>query len=159
MLGIDEHFFTRRVGYATTFCDLKNHSVYDVVQGRSEASLESYLNRLEGKDLVKVVCMDLAVGYRSLVKKHFPKARIVADRFIPSTWRGQASEQPARKIAREGGAGPSRSLSSSAEPPLSEMTPIAVPSAARIGETDIPPTMPLFRAEYPERAIGLLTLQ
>ena len=81
VLGIDEHFFTRRVGYATTFCDLKNHSVYDVVEGRSEASLESYLNRLEGKDLVKVVCMDLAVGYRSLVKKHFPKARIVADRF------------------------------------------------------------------------------
>jgi transposase len=81
VLGIDEHFFTRRVGYATTFCDLKNHSVYDVVQGRSEASLESYLHRLEGKDLVKVVCMDLAVGYRSLVKKHFPQARIVADRF------------------------------------------------------------------------------
>jgi transposase len=51
------------------------------VQGRSEASLESCLNRLEGKDRVKVVCMDLAVGYRSLVKKHFPQARIVADRF------------------------------------------------------------------------------
>ena len=81
VLGIDEHFFTRRVGYATTFCDLKKHKVYDVVQGRSEASLESYMNRLEGKDLVKVVCIDLAVGYRSLVKKHFPQARIVADRF------------------------------------------------------------------------------
>jgi transposase len=81
ILGIDEHFFTRRLGYATTFCDLKNHSVYDVVPGRSEASLESYLNRLEGKHLVKVVCMDLATGYRALVKKHFPHARIVADRF------------------------------------------------------------------------------
>jgi transposase len=81
ILGIDEHFFTRRLGYATTFCDLKNHSVYDVVPGRSEASLEGYLNRLEGKHLVKVVCMDLATGYRSLVKKHFPHARIVADRF------------------------------------------------------------------------------
>jgi transposase len=81
ILGIDEHFFTRRLGYATTFCDLKNHSVYDVVAGRSEASLEGYLNRLEGKHLVKVVCMDLATGYRSLVRKHFPQARIVADRF------------------------------------------------------------------------------
>ena len=81
ILGIDEHFFTRRLGYATTFCDLKNHSVYDVVAGRSEASLESYLSKLEGKHLVKVVCMDLATGYRSLVKKHFPQARIVADRF------------------------------------------------------------------------------
>jgi transposase len=81
ILGIDEHFFTRKLGYATTFCDLKNHSVYDVVAGRSEASLEGYLNRLEGKHLVKVVCMDLAAGYRSLVRKHFPQACIVADRF------------------------------------------------------------------------------
>jgi len=80
-LGIDEHFFTRRHGYATTFCDLKNHKVHDVVLGRSEASLESYLNRLEGKHLVEVVCMDLAPGYRALVKRHFPQARIVADRF------------------------------------------------------------------------------
>ena len=81
VLGIDEHFFTRRHGYATTFCDLRNHSVFDVVLGRSEASLETYLARLTGKDRVRVVCMDLASGYRALVRKHFPQARIVADRF------------------------------------------------------------------------------
>ena len=81
ILGIDEHFFTRRLGYATTFCDLKGHTVFDVVLGRSEAALESYLNRLRGKDRVLVVCMDLASVYRSLVRKHFPNARIVADRF------------------------------------------------------------------------------
>ena len=81
VLGIDEHFFTRRHGYATTFCDLKNHKVHDVVLGRSEASLEGYLSRLEGKHLVEVVCMDLAASYRALVRKHFPQARIVADRF------------------------------------------------------------------------------
>jgi transposase len=79
--GIDEHFFTRKHGYATTFCDLRNHRIYDVVLGRSEASLEGYLNRLEGKHLVKVVCMDLAAVYRAIVRKHFPYARIVADRF------------------------------------------------------------------------------
>jgi len=33
VLGIDEHFFTRRQGYATTFCDLRNHKVYAVVLG------------------------------------------------------------------------------------------------------------------------------
>lgn len=81
ILGIDEHFFTRKHGYATTFCDLKNHKVHDVVLGRSEASLEGYLRGLEGKDLVEAVCMDLAPGYRALVRKHFPQARIVADRF------------------------------------------------------------------------------
>jgi len=81
VLGIDEHFFTRRKGYATTFCDLRHRQVYDVVLGRSEAALEAYLARLEGKAGVRVVCMDLASVYRSLVRKHFPQARIVADRF------------------------------------------------------------------------------
>ena len=81
ILGIDEHFFTRRQGYATTLCDLEKHKIFDVVLGRSEASLEGYLQQLSGKDNVLVVCMDLSSGYRSLVKKHFPNAVIVADRF------------------------------------------------------------------------------
>jgi transposase len=81
VLGIDEHFFTRKKGYATTFCDLKNHRIYDVALGRSEAALESYFLRLEGKDQVRIVCMDLAAVYRSIVKSQFPKAVIVADRF------------------------------------------------------------------------------
>ena len=81
VLGIDEHFFSRKKGYATTLCDLEKHKVYDVVAGRSEASLESYLKALKGKDKVRVVCMDLSSTYRSIVRKHFPRARIVADRF------------------------------------------------------------------------------
>lgn len=81
VLGIDEHFFTRRSGYATTFCDLKNHKIYDVVLGRTELSLQAYLQRLEGKDQVRVVCMDLASVYRAIARKHFPNAVIVADRF------------------------------------------------------------------------------
>jgi transposase len=55
VLGIDEHFFSRRHGYATTFCDLRNHRVHDVVLGRSAASLEGYFHSLEGKHLVRVV--------------------------------------------------------------------------------------------------------
>ena len=81
VLGIDEHFFTRRKGYATTFCDLKNHKIYDVVLGRTELSLDAYLQRLEGKSQVRVVCVDLASTYRSIARKHFPNAVIVADRF------------------------------------------------------------------------------
>jgi transposase len=81
ILGIDEHFFTRRKGFATTLCDLKNHKVYDLVLGRSELSLEPYLQALEGKDAVRVACIDLSATYRAVVRKHFPKALIVADRF------------------------------------------------------------------------------
>ncbi len=81
VLGIDEHFFSRREGYATTFCDLRGHKIFDVVLGRSEASLEKYLAQLPGKERVRIVCMDLASVYRALVRKHFPNAQIVADRF------------------------------------------------------------------------------
>jgi transposase len=81
VLGIDEHFFSRRDGYVTTFCNLSRHTVFDVVLGRREAALESYLNNLQGKQRVRVVCMDLSSAYRALVRKHFPNARIVADRF------------------------------------------------------------------------------
>ena len=81
MLGIDEHFFWRKDGYATTFCDLRTHTIFDVVLGRSEAALEEYLAKLPGKERVQVVCMDLSSGYRALVHKYFPQAKIVADRF------------------------------------------------------------------------------
>lgn len=81
VLGIDEHFFTRRRGYATTFCDLARHTVFDVVAGRSEKALADYLGKLDGKDRVKVICMDLSSTYRAIARKYFPKARIVADRF------------------------------------------------------------------------------
>ena len=81
VLGIDEHFFTKKKGYATTFVDLKNHKVFDVVLGRSELSLRSYLRKLPNKQRVKIVVMDLSSTYRSIVQKYFPNAIIVADRF------------------------------------------------------------------------------
>jgi len=81
ILGIDEHFFSRKDGYATTLCDLGKRRVFDVVLGRSEKALERPLGQLLGKDKVQVVCMDLSSTYRSIVRKHFPKALIVADRF------------------------------------------------------------------------------
>lgn len=81
VLGIDEHFFSRHKGFATTFCDLKGHRVVDVVLGRSEASLEGYLNQLESKEAVRIICMDLSSTYRAMARKYFPNAKIVADRF------------------------------------------------------------------------------
>lgn len=81
ILGIDEHFFSRKDGFATTFCNLAARKVFDVALGRSEKALERYLEGLSGKDRVQVVCIDLAEHYRQLIRKHFSKALIVADRF------------------------------------------------------------------------------
>jgi transposase len=81
VMGVDEHFFSRKDGYATTFADLKNHKVFDVVLGRSEESLKVFLKRLKGRERVQVVVMDLSETYRSIIQKYFPNAMIVADRF------------------------------------------------------------------------------
>lgn len=81
ILGIDEHRVHRGMPFATTFCDLRNHRVFDIVPGRSEPDLRDYLARLQGREKVRVVCIDLSSPYRALVRKWFPNARIVADRF------------------------------------------------------------------------------
>jgi transposase len=81
IMGIDEHFFTRKKGYATTFVDLGKHKVFDVQLGRSESSLQHYLKGLRGRERVQVMVMDLSETYRSIAKKYFPNAKIVADRF------------------------------------------------------------------------------
>jgi transposase len=80
-MGIDEHFFTRKDGFATTIADLTRHKVFDVVLGRSEPSLRSFLRNLIGRERVRVVVMDLSETYRSIAKKYFPNALVVADRF------------------------------------------------------------------------------
>ncbi len=81
VLGIDEHFFTRKMGYATTLVDLRNRKVFDVKLGRSEPRLRQYLKGLAGRDKVQVVVMDLSETYRRIARKYFPGATVVADRF------------------------------------------------------------------------------
>ena len=86
VLGIDEHFFSRKKGYATTFVDLKNHKVFDVALGRYEKDLRSYLKALPGRDKVKVVVIDMSNYYRGIVRKYFPNAMVVSDRFHVIRW-------------------------------------------------------------------------
>jgi len=81
VLGIDEHFFSRRKRFATTFCDLRKRRVFDVAQGRSHTDLRSYLHDLKAKNRVRVVCMDLSESYRSIARTYFPQALVIADRF------------------------------------------------------------------------------
>jgi transposase len=80
-LGIDEHRFSRKTGFVTTFCNLEKHSVFDVACGRSEAELLPFLESLRGRHRVKVVCMDMHAPYRKMVRRWFPNAKIVTDRF------------------------------------------------------------------------------
>lgn len=80
-LGIDEHTLHRGYQMVTTLCDLKNHRVFDLVEGRSNQDLTAYFSKLKGREQVKVVCIDLSSSYRRLIRRFFPNARIVSDRF------------------------------------------------------------------------------
>ena len=60
VLGIDEHTLHKGLRFATTFTDLKNHRIFDIVPGRSEADLRPYLERLQGREKVRLVCIDLS---------------------------------------------------------------------------------------------------
>jgi transposase len=81
VLGLDEHTLHKKQRFATTFCDLRNHKVFDVVAGKSEKELLPFLASLKGRERVKIVCIDLSSSYRSLIRKWFPNAKIVSDRF------------------------------------------------------------------------------
>ena len=81
VLGIDEHTLHKGCRFATTFCDLKRHRVFDIAEGKSATDLEKFLKSLHGRHKVRVVCIDMSASYRSLVERYFPRARIVADRF------------------------------------------------------------------------------
>lgn len=83
-LGIDEHFFTRRRGYpeyVTVFTDLNKRKLFEVGSSKVKKRLIEQVEHIPGRENVKIVCIDLAPGYRSLVKEFFPNARIVADKF------------------------------------------------------------------------------
>lgn len=81
ILGIDEKHFTKKLGYMTTFANLKSHKVFDLALGRSEASLMGFVRNIKNKENCKVIVMDLFEGFRNIAKTYFKNALIVADRF------------------------------------------------------------------------------
>ncbi len=84
VLGMDEHFFTRRNGYAefaTVFCDLKKRRLFEMCKGKDTKSILQLIGRYPGRENVKIVVIDLSNGYRGIVRKMFPNAKIVADKF------------------------------------------------------------------------------
>lgn len=84
VLGIDEHFFSRSKGFrefVTMFTDLKKRRLFDVALGRSNKQLLEQIKSIPGRHNVRVVSIDMSGTYRSLVKKLFPNAKIVSDKF------------------------------------------------------------------------------
>jgi transposase len=84
VLGIDEHFFRRRnwgTEFVTVFTDLKRRQLFEIALGKDTKGLMEQLERIPGREKVRVVAIDLSNGYRALVRKLFPNAKIVGDKF------------------------------------------------------------------------------
>ena len=101
VLGIDEHTLHKGQRFATTFCDLKRHRVFDLSPGRSETELAAYLRTLHGREKVRVVCIDLSHTYRAMIRRWFPNAAIVADRFHAVRLAGLHLMRLARQLCPE----------------------------------------------------------
>lgn len=84
-LGIDEHSIRKpkykSTEYSTIVVDHKNRKIYDLFEGRSKEAIDNAFEKMNGKDNVEVVTMDMSPTYRSAMRRHFPNATIVADRF------------------------------------------------------------------------------
>ena len=83
-LGIDEHFFKRKMGFTkfvTMFTDLKKRRLFEVAEGKTVKGLIDQMSSIPGRENVQVVTIDMCSGYRSFVKKMFPNAKIVSDKF------------------------------------------------------------------------------
>jgi transposase len=84
VVGVDEHFFSRRKGYSeffTIFTDLKGHRVREAVHGRSKSEVLGKVKHIAGRENVEWVVQDLSETYRSITKELFPNAKRVADKF------------------------------------------------------------------------------
>jgi transposase len=83
-IGMDEHFFRRYMGhteFGTLFTDLKNRRAKEICHGKSVNQLEEQLKDKQGRENVRVVCMDMCEGFRRFCWNHFPNAEIVVDKF------------------------------------------------------------------------------
>ena len=69
--------------YAFTIYDPINKKVIDIVFDRKSSSLEDYFSKIpyDERKLVKYVIIDLWSPYKSIIKKYFNNAIIIADKF------------------------------------------------------------------------------
>ena len=84
VIGIDEHFFRRtkqNTEFVTVFTNLKKRRLFEVVLGKDTKRVIEQLENIPGKENVKVVVIDMSDTYRALVRKFFPNAQIIADKF------------------------------------------------------------------------------
>lgn len=85
-MGIDEHCFGRKKGvrqkeFVTMIVDHKNKKLREVTLGKSQVELQESLSKIEGRENVEKITLDMSDSYKSFCKSFFPNAELIADRF------------------------------------------------------------------------------
>ncbi len=102
-LGVDEAAAGRgQRNYLTIACDLEKGTVDEVTEGRSKASLRSYLDTLSPEQLgaIEAVGLDMHEAYVQVIKEKFPETWeevIVYDRFHIMGHMGEAVDRVRRE--------------------------------------------------------------
>ncbi|MGC6767790.1 ISL3 family transposase [Enterococcus sp. LJL51] len=101
VLCFDEFKSVRSVAHAMSFImmDGETHQLLDIVENRQLHFLERYFSRFsrENRENVQFIVIDMYTPYVSLVKKLFPNAQLIIDRFhvvqhIGRTFRNQRTK-------------------------------------------------------------------
>lgn len=77
-MGIDEiHLIKPRCVVA----NIANNTIVEMLHNRNKETVAKYLSKLEGKDTVKYVAMDMWNPYREAVHTVLPEATVIVDKF------------------------------------------------------------------------------
>jgi transposase len=104
VLGMDEFKSTKKAAGAMSFIftDLVKHEVIDIVEDRRLFSLLKYFNYFtyEARKMVKYIVIDMYTPYIQLIKKIFPNANIIIDRFHLVQLLGRSLQKTRIKIMK-----------------------------------------------------------
>jgi len=78
-MGIDELYIMRK--YRAVITNVKERALVTMLGSRDIGTLQGYFVGRFDASAVQVVTMDMYEGYRTVVRRCFPKAKIVVDRF------------------------------------------------------------------------------
>src|SRR5262249_49115564 len=85
VIGLDEHYFRRGPGgfrqFVSMVVDYPNKRLMELVEGRTAGEMEAQLAYIPSRENVRFVVVDLCDPYRSFVRRFFPNAQVVADKF------------------------------------------------------------------------------
>lgn len=78
-MGIDEIHIIKKPRCVVS--NIENNTIVNVLRDRNKKTVADYLFRLNGRNLVKCVAMDMWEPYKDAVRDVMPQARIVIDKF------------------------------------------------------------------------------